>query len=77
MCQQIAAEVSQIVSTHDDVVNRGNCFRGSVVSDAVGNTFESIGAGNAERIPQGETVLAKPYRKSELAEKLRLLLRDG
>ena len=34
-------------------------------------------AGNAERIPQGETVLAKPYRKAELAEKLQFLLRGG
>jgi len=31
-------------------------------------------AGRAERIAEGETVLAKPYRKSELAEKLRALL---
>jgi CheY-like chemotaxis protein len=31
-------------------------------------------AGRAERIPDGETVLAKPYRKAELAEKLKLLL---
>jgi CheY-like chemotaxis protein len=31
-------------------------------------------AGRAERIPAGETALAKPYRKAELAEKLRLLL---
>jgi len=31
-------------------------------------------AGRADRIPEGEAVLAKPYRKSELAEKLRLLI---
>lgn len=31
-------------------------------------------SGQAERIPEGEAVLAKPYRKSELAEKLKLLL---
>jgi CheY-like chemotaxis protein len=31
-------------------------------------------AGRAERIPEGETCLAKPYRKAELAEKLRHLL---
>jgi CheY-like chemotaxis protein len=31
-------------------------------------------SGQADRIPEGETVLAKPYRKSELAEKLQLLL---
>src|SRR5262249_11124066 len=30
-------------------------------------------AGRAERIPEGETVLAKPYRRAELAEKLKLL----
>ena len=31
-------------------------------------------AGRADPIPEGEAVLAKPYRKAELAEKLRLLL---
>lgn len=31
-------------------------------------------AGRAERLPEGEIVIAKPYRKAELAEKLRLLL---
>jgi CheY-like chemotaxis protein len=31
-------------------------------------------AGRAERLPEGEVVIAKPYRKAELAEKLRLLL---
>ena len=31
-------------------------------------------AGRAERVPDGATVLAKPYRKAELAEKLKLLL---
>lgn len=31
-------------------------------------------SGKAERIPEGETVLAKPYRKAELAEKLKRLL---
>jgi CheY-like chemotaxis protein len=31
-------------------------------------------SGHAERIPEGENVLAKPYRKSELAAKLRTLL---
>lgn len=31
-------------------------------------------AGQAERVPEGETVLGKPYRKAELAEKLRLVL---
>lgn len=31
-------------------------------------------AGRAERIPEGETSLAKPYRKAELAEKLKLLI---
>jgi CheY-like chemotaxis protein len=30
--------------------------------------------GHSERIPDGETVLAKPYRKSELAQKLQQLL---
>jgi CheY-like chemotaxis protein len=30
--------------------------------------------GRAERLPEGEAVIAKPYRKSELAEKLRFLL---
>ena len=34
-------------------------------------------AGQAERIPEGEAVLAKPYRRSDLAEKLRVLLRAG
>lgn len=33
--------------------------------------------GRTERVPQGETVLAKPYRKAELAAKLRLLLPDA
>jgi CheY-like chemotaxis protein len=33
--------------------------------------------GRAERVPDGEAVLAKPYRKSELAQKLQLLLGDG
>ncbi len=31
-------------------------------------------AGKADPIPEGEAVLAKPYRKAELAEKLRQLL---
>jgi CheY-like chemotaxis protein len=31
-------------------------------------------AGRSDRLPEGEAVIAKPYRKSELAEKLRLLL---
>jgi CheY-like chemotaxis protein len=31
-------------------------------------------AGRADPIPEGEAVLAKPYRKADLAEKLRLLL---
>ena len=31
-------------------------------------------SGRAERLPEGEAVIAKPYRKSELAEKLRFLL---
>lgn len=31
-------------------------------------------SGKAEQIPEGEAVLAKPYRKAELAQKLRLLL---
>lgn len=30
--------------------------------------------GRAERLPEDEIVIAKPYRKSEFAEKLRLLL---
>ncbi len=34
-------------------------------------------AGCTDRIPEGEPVLAKPYRKVELAEKLRLLLHEG
>ncbi len=31
-------------------------------------------SGRSERLPEGEAVIAKPYRKSELAEKLRLLI---
>jgi len=31
-------------------------------------------AGRSERLPEGEAVIAKPYRKAELAAKLRLLL---
>jgi CheY-like chemotaxis protein len=31
-------------------------------------------AGHVERLPEGEAVIAKPYRKAELAAKLRLLL---
>ena len=34
-------------------------------------------AGRTDPIPEGEVVLAKPYRKAELAEKLRLLLGVG
>jgi CheY-like chemotaxis protein len=34
-------------------------------------------SGQAERIPEGEAILAKPYRKSELAQKLKLLLRTA
>ena len=34
-------------------------------------------AGHAERVPEGEAVLAKPYRKADLAEKLRFLLGVG
>lgn len=30
--------------------------------------------GRSERLPEGEAVIAKPYRKAELAAKLRLLL---
>ncbi len=30
--------------------------------------------GQAESVPEGETVLAKPYRKSDLAQKLQVLL---
>jgi CheY-like chemotaxis protein len=31
-------------------------------------------SGRTERLPEGEAVIAKPYRKAELAAKLRLLL---
>lgn len=31
-------------------------------------------AGKAEAVPEGEAVLAKPYRRAELAQKLRTLL---
>jgi CheY-like chemotaxis protein len=34
-------------------------------------------SGRSERLPAGESVLAKPYRKAELAEKLRQLLSAG
>ncbi len=32
------------------------------------------GAGQADHVPDGEAVLAKPYRKAELAQKLQMLL---
>ena len=34
-------------------------------------------SGQAERVPEGENVLAKPYRKADLAAKLRTVLGAG
>src|SRR5881227_3202268 len=46
--QQIAAEVSQVVTAHDHVVYDGERLGGLAVGDAVDDSNQDIGAGNAQ-----------------------------
>ena len=47
--QQVAAEVPQVVTAHDDVVDNGDCGRRTVRGDAVDDARENVRPGDAER----------------------------
>jgi len=47
--KQIATEVSQVMTTHHDVVHGRDRFRGLVCGNTVDNAFENVSTRDAER----------------------------